>query len=225
MLFSIISAIDSLLVRLLVRLELENLENLPTSGAFIAVANHMGRLDAALVYDVIKRRDIIIFVAEKYRRFAVIRWLVRQLDAIWLDRYNADFGALREVLERLKRGWALVMAPEGTRSKTGTLLPGRPGASYLAAKSGVLVIPVGGIGTEDWRVKQNLRRLHRTKVLLRFGTPFILPPLPKQGREAALEAYTDEIMCQIAVLLPPEQRGVYADHPRLQELLSSPTEI
>jgi 1-acyl-sn-glycerol-3-phosphate acyltransferase len=225
MFFSLISAIDSLLMRLLVRLELENPEYLPTSGAYIAVANHMGRLDAALVYDVIKRRDVIIFVAEKYRRYAIIRWIARQLSAIWLDRYNADFGALREVLERLKQGWALVMAPEGTRSKAGTLLPGRPGASYLAAKSGVPVIPVGGIGTEDWRVKQNLRHLRRTKVLLRFGKPFILPPLPRQGRDAVLDEYTDEIMCQIAALLPPEQRGVYADHPRLQDLLSSPAEI
>ena len=180
----------------------------------------MGRLDAALVYDVIKRRDIIIFVAEKYRRYALIRWIVRQLDAIWLDRYNADIAALREVLARLKKGWALAMAPEGTRSKTGTLLPARPGASYLASKSGVLVIPVGVIGTEDWRVKQNLRRLRRTEVLLRVGKPFTLPPLPVKDREAALAAYTDEIMCQIAALLPPEQRGAYADHPRLKELLS-----
>jgi len=220
MLFSIIRIFDRLLLRLLARLEVENLENLPTRGAYIAVANHMGRLDAALVYDVIKRRDIIIFVAEKYRRYALIRWIVRQLDAIWLDRYNADIAALREVLARLKKGWALAMAPEGTRSKTGTLLPGRPGASYLAAKSGVLVIPVGGIGTEDWRVKQNLRRLRRTEVLLRVGKPFTLPPLPVKDREAALAAYTDEIMCQIAALLPPEQRGAYADHPRLKELLS-----
>jgi 1-acyl-sn-glycerol-3-phosphate acyltransferase len=221
MLFSLIQILDSLLVRLLVRLEIENPDYLPSSGAYIAVANHMGRLDAALVYDVIRRRDVIIFVAEKYRRYALIRWIVRQLDAIWLDRYNADFAALREVLDRLKRGWALAMAPEGTRSKTGTLLPGRPGASYLAAKSGVPVIPVGGIGTEDWRIKANLRRLRRTEVLLRMGKPFVLPPLPKQGREAALAAHTDEIMCQIAVLLPPEQRGAYADHPRLLELLSS----
>ncbi|HLE14981.1 MAG TPA: lysophospholipid acyltransferase family protein [Anaerolineales bacterium] len=220
MLFSIIRIFDRLLLRLLARLEVENLENLPTRGAYIAVANHMGRLDAALVYDVIDRRDIIIFVAEKYRRYALIRWIVRQLDAIWLDRYNADIAALREVLARLKKGWALAMAPEGTRSKTGTLLPGRPGASYLAAKSGVLVIPVGGIGTEDWRVKQNLRRLRRTEVLLRVGKPFTLPPLPVKDREAALAAYTDEIMCQIAALLPPEQRGAYADHPRLKELLS-----
>ena len=220
MLFSIIRIFDRLLLRLLARLEVENLENLPTRGAYIAVANHMGRLDAALVYDVIKRRDIIIFVAEKYRRYALIRWIVRQLDAIWLDRYNADIAALREVLARLKKGWALAMAPEGTRSKTGTLLPGRPGARYLAAKSGVLVILVGGIGTEDWRVKQNLRRLRRTEVLLRVGKPFTLPPLPVKDREAALAAYTDEIMCQIAALLPPEQRGAYADHPRLKELLS-----
>lgn len=221
MIFTIIQLINRLFMRLFVQLEIENQANLPTSGAYIAVANHTGRLDAVLVYDVLRRRDVIIFVAEKYRKYAVFRWLVRQLDAIWLDRYSADFAALRQVLQRLEKGWALAMAPEGTRSKTGALLPGRPGASYLAAKSGVLVIPVGGTGLEDWRVKQNLRHLRRSRVLLRIGEPFTLPPVPAKDREAALEKYTDEIMCRIAALLPEEQRGVYAEHPRLKELLAA----
>jgi 1-acyl-sn-glycerol-3-phosphate acyltransferase len=221
MYFSVILFLNHLLIRLVARVKIEKPENLPTSGAFIAVANHTGWLEAFLVYDVLDRRDIIIMLAEKYRRYAVFRWLVRQLDAIWLDRYNADFAALREVLERLKNGWALAMAPEGTRSKSGALLPGHPGASYLAAKSGVPLIPVGAIGTEGWRLSSNMRRLRRTDVLLRVGQPFCLPPLPARGREAALAAYTDEIMCRIAALLPPEQRGAYADHPRLKELLSA----
>ena len=46
-----------------------------------------------------------------------------------------------------------------------------------------------------------------------------MPPMPKVNRDAWLAEQTDEIMCQIAALLPPDHRGVYADHPRLHELL------
>jgi 1-acyl-sn-glycerol-3-phosphate acyltransferase len=119
----------------------------------------------------------------------------------------------------LKEGHVLVIAPEGTRSQTGALIEGRSGASYLAAQSGVPVIPVGIHGSEDQVVGANLRRLRRTTIIARVGKPFQLPPLKRGQREQALQAYTDEIMCQIAALLPPEYRGVYADHPRLMEIL------
>jgi 1-acyl-sn-glycerol-3-phosphate acyltransferase len=53
------------------------------------------------------------------------------------------------------------------------------------------------------------------------GPAFQLPPLPTegQGRDEALKADTDEIMCRIAALLPEAYRGHYSNHPRLRELL------
>ena len=47
----------------------------------------------------------------------------------------------------------------------------------------------------------------------------MLPALTRQERDKILQQSTDEMMCQIAALLPPAYRGVYADHPRLAELL------
>jgi 1-acyl-sn-glycerol-3-phosphate acyltransferase len=52
------------------------------------------------------------------------------------------------------------------------------------------------------------------------GKPYYLPEIDMANRQAWLERYTDEIMCQIAALLPLEYRGFYADHPRLKELLA-----
>jgi 1-acyl-sn-glycerol-3-phosphate acyltransferase len=111
------------------------------------------------------------------------------------------------------------MSPEGTRSPTGGLLEGRPGAAYLAAKSGLPVVPVAEYGGEDAKVIERLRRFRRMEIHIQVGEPFILPPLPARNREAVLQEYTDEIMCRIAALLPPAYHGVYADHPRLKELL------
>jgi 1-acyl-sn-glycerol-3-phosphate acyltransferase len=213
------------LAPLLMHLEVTGLENLPTDGAYIAAANHLGMLDPVLVYYLLDRQDVILIVAEKHSKYAIVRWLVRSLNAIYIDRYNANMAVIRQVLKRLRQGEVLVIAPEGTRSQSGTLLEGRPGASFLAAKADLPVIPVGATGTEDRLFLANLKRLRKTPVSMRIGEPFRLPPLPKQGREAALQADTIEIMCRIAALLPPEYRGVYADHPRLQELLSPESQV
>jgi len=210
-----------LIVRLATRLEVHGLENLPDSGSFVIASNHLGRLDPALVYCILDRSDIIMLVAEKYREIPLVPCLVKQLDGIWVDRFNADMGAVRQALTRLRKGGVLVLAPEGTRSKTGALVQGWPGAGYLAAKAGAPIVPVALVGTEDKVVGANLRRLKRSAVLARAGAPFTLPPVPTKDREAALEVFTDEIMCRIAALLPPIYRGVYLDHPRVQELLAT----
>lgn len=206
-------------IRATTRLQAIGQEYIPTKGSYVVVSNHLGRLDPALVYYYIDRRDIILLIAEKYRRIPLMPWFVKQVNGMFVDRFNADFSAVREALQRLKAGGVLVLAPEGTRSKVGSLLEGRPGASFLASKAGAPIIPVAITGTEDKKVIANLKRLRRSPVILRVGQPFYLPPLRGKDREAGLAQYTDEIMCRLAALLPHEYRGVYADHPRLKELL------
>ena len=198
-------------LRLIARVELEGVENIPRQGGCILAANHLGRLDVPLVLYTLPREDMILIVAEKYRRVAFFRYLAKKLDVLFVDRYEADFATVREVLRRLKRGGVFVIAPEGTRSPAGSLLPGRPGAAYLAARSGAPVIPVGVTGTEDRLVLHNLKRLRRSRIRARMGAPFRVPPLPRgEDREAALRERTELIMCRIAALLPPAYRGVYA---------------
>jgi 1-acyl-sn-glycerol-3-phosphate acyltransferase len=217
--YSLIRFFGRLLVRLVTRIEVSGIERLPATGAYIATGNHLGVLDPILVYHLLDRRDIIMLVAEKYRRYAMARWLVKSADAIYVERFSSDFAVMRQVLERLKRGWAMIIAPEGTRSKTGGLLRGRSGAAYLAAKSGAPVLPVGVIGTEDKAMLAYLKRFRRAPVKIIVGEAYTLPPLPKEGRDQVLQQYTDEIMCRIAALLPKDYRGVYADHPMLMEML------
>ena len=217
--YSLIRFFGRLLVRLVTRIEVSGIERLPATGAYIATGNHLGVLDPILVYHLLDRRDIIMLVAEKYRRYAMARWLVKSADAIYVERFSSDFAVMRQVLERLKRGWAMIIAPEGTRSKTGGLLRGRSGAAYLAAKSGAPVLPVGVIGTEDKAMLAYLKRFRRAPVKIIVGEAYTLPPLPKEGRDQVLQQYTDEIMCRIAALLPKDYRGVYADHPMLKEML------
>ena len=214
-----------LLLKLLTRIELKGEQNLPSSsGNYVIASNHLGLVDAFLPFFILNNTNLVLLVGEKWKEIAIMRWLGRQLNFVFVDRFNPDLKAIREVLTRMKNGEVLVITPEGTRSKVGHLIDGKPGVSYLAAKMGYPILPVGISGSFDPIFFGQLKRLHRPKVFINIGPIFSLPPLPSesQGREGALKSDTDEIMCRIAALLPEERRGVYTLHPRLKELLNQP---
>lgn len=208
------------LLNSIARFELRGKENLPTTGGMIIAANHIGILDIVMVYYGIDRTDLFIPVAEKWEKVGWIRWLGKHLNFLFVDRYNPDLKALRKMIALMEEGNCLVIAPEGTRSLTGSLNEGKPGVAYLAARSGFPVVPIAITGTEDKVILENVKRFKKSKITLTSTKPFIIPPLPKENREAALQKATDEIMCQIAALLPERYRGVYAGHPRVRELLN-----
>lgn len=206
-------------VNLIASVEIHGYENMPAEGAFVIATNHLGMLDAAMLYYAINRWDVFIPVAEKWEENAFLRWLGKYFNFIFIDRFNPDLKALRKIIALMEAGNILVIAPEGTRSRAGTMIEGKPGVSYLAAKLNRPILPVGLAGTEDKSVIDNLKHFRRTHVVVTAGEPFSLPQLPPRERDAALRAFTDEIMCRIAVLVPERYRGVYANHPRLKELL------
>jgi 1-acyl-sn-glycerol-3-phosphate acyltransferase len=201
------------------KIEVHNLDNVPSTGSFVLATNHLGVLDIVMPAYLFGRWDMFIMVAEKWKKRAFARWLGNNLNFLYIDRFNPDLAALRDVITRMKNGQVLIIAPEGTRSHTGALIEAKPGVSYLAAKLGYPIVPASLAGTSDKTFFDNLRHFRKTHVILTAGKPFRLPPLPAQDREETLQRYTDEIMCQIAALLPEEYRGVYRDHPRLKELL------
>jgi 1-acyl-sn-glycerol-3-phosphate acyltransferase len=203
---------------LLTRLEVIGLENVPLQGGCILATNHLSRLDPPLLFMLIERDDLTALVADKYQKYPFIPWFVNTLNGIWIHREEADFRALKAARQYLQQGGLLGIAPEGTRSRSRKLLPGKPGVAYLADKADVPVIPVAVSGTEGAIFKIFTFRRPRIRVV--FGKPFKLPPLGRGQKEMGLERNTDEIMCRIAALLPPQYRGVYADHPRLKEILA-----
>jgi 1-acyl-sn-glycerol-3-phosphate acyltransferase len=215
----IIRFVTRAILRIIARIEINGSLEFPPNGCIIAT-NHLGRLEAFLAIILPNRDDMVLLIAEKYQKYAIWRYFARKIDGIWLNRYDADFQALRAVYKRLQQGEVLAIAVEGTRSPTEALLPGKPGAAFLAAKSGVPVVPLAIWGTEDRVVKARLRRFKRLDIKINVGEPYYLPPMGRRDRDAYLQTQTDEMMCQIAALLPPKYRGVYADHPRLKEILA-----
>jgi 1-acyl-sn-glycerol-3-phosphate acyltransferase len=198
--------------------EVEGLDNIPTQGPYILVANHLSRVDAPLLLTIVRNDNVTGWAAAKYRQHLLFGLIIRLGGGIFIRRGEIDRDALAAALAWLRKGNIFGMAPEGTRSKTGALIRAKTGAAYLADQAKVPVVPVAITGTEA--MTQNLLRLRRSRLTVRVGEPFRLPPLQESERTKSLRRNTDEIMCRIAAMLPPAYRGVYAEHPSLKEFLS-----
>lgn len=202
----------------LTRLTVDGLENIPKKGGCLLTINHLGIVDAPILFGLIKRNDFTGLVAKKHQKTPVVNWIVYRANGIWIDREGLDMAAIKACQAFLDEGGMLGIAPEGTRSDTHQLIAAKPGVAFLAARAEVPIVSVAISGTEASLEK--ILRLKRPKVNIKIGKPFYLPPIDRQDRAGSLKRNTDEIMCRIAALLPPGYRGVYANHPRLWELLN-----
>ena len=202
------------------RLEFHGKENLLAEGGFLLTANHLSRLDPPLVLSAMPSRHLALLGADNYRSNPLFRFVLESVDVIWVNRGATSPSTLKAAIQLLQEGAVFGIAPEGTRSRTHGLIRGKTGAAFLALATGAPVLPVALTNTD--KVIANILRLRRTPVSVTFGRPFSLAEPGQRRRHDAerLEQATDEIMCRIAALLPPEYRGVYADHPRLKELLA-----
>jgi len=205
------------LMALLTRRTVEGRENLPPKGPYIVAANHLHLLDAPLLYALVGSDQLSGWAAEKWQNDPFIGTILKLGGATFIRRGEVDREAISAAVDWLKAGKVFGIAPEGTRSKTGGLIRGKSGIAYIAHEAGVPIVPIGHYGTE--KIWSALAHLRRQPVTVRIGKPFFLPPLSAHDRAASLRQQAEEVMCRIAILLPPGYRGMYADHPLLQELL------
>jgi 1-acyl-sn-glycerol-3-phosphate acyltransferase len=203
-----LQSIVRFLVRHLTRIEFIDYENIPPRGGVILAINHNSYLDTPVIFVNPQRPDITALVTTKYQDKPFIKWFTETAEGIWINRDIADFSAIRKASEVLARGVALGIAPEGTRSKDAKLQEGKPGTVMLALKSGVPIVPVGITGTED--AFDQLKRLRKPHITVRFGEPFTLPDFHPHHRSEELQKWTTILMQRIAALLPESYRGVYA---------------
>lgn len=208
------------LIRILTKYKVVDGDLIPPQDGLLMTTNHISRLDVPFLMAMTDRTDLVAIVANKYKKKLFFKWILEKIGTIiWMDRETTDFSALREVLEYLRKGRVVGIAPEGTRSQGAIgMLEGKQGAAVMAARASVRILPVGITGTD--KIYAHWMKLHRPPVTIRVGEPYTLPEIDMDDRQSWLERYTDEIMCRIAVLLPPEYRGFYAEHPRLKELLA-----
>lgn len=193
---------------LIVRLQVEGLDNVPAAGPAILMINHVAFLDPVMLIACVQRRIVPMSKIENLR-LPGVSLLIRLWGAINVRRGEVDRAALRQAMEALQAGHLLLMAPEGTRSKSGELQEPHDGIAYVATRTSALVVPVGIVGTPD--VARNWKQWRRTTVHVTFGRPFYFETEGARVGREALSQMTREAMYQLAAMLPPQQRGRFSN--------------
>lgn len=201
------TGIMGLMFRLLARVEITGLDNVPKEDNFILLINHLHWSDVPL-FGAFMPRQIVVFAGERWAGRWPMNWVLTNVGhAIYVHRGEIDRRALRAAMKTLEDGLCLGVAPEGTRSRTGGLIEAKAGAAYLATRSGAMMLPAVSWGQE--RLFKDLFRFQRTVIHVSIGKPFRFPESARNARGEELQTYTDQIMQTLAGMLPEEYRGVY----------------
>lgn len=184
-------------------------DNVPPTGPVILAANHASYLDPPLIGSALPR-EINYLARESLFRFPIVGAVLRSWNCVPVDRDGGGAAGLRAILDRLLAGGAVIVFPEGTRSRDGKLQPARAGLGLMVIKSTAPVVPVRVVGTfEAYGRHHKLPRPHEVRVS--FGTPLEFASLRAEAEKCTklrlkeiYQQVADEIMAAIGELRPSE---------------------
>lgn len=156
---------------LMFRTRVYGLENVPSEGGVLLVSNHLSYGDPIFATMAVPRECNYMARDTLFRN----RWfsrLIASVNAFPVRRGEADIGAIKESLRRLKQGKVLLLFPEGTRSPDGRIQPMLPGVGAIAVKARVPIVPtlLDGV-VQAWPRHQALPR--PGQVLVEYGAPLM----------------------------------------------------
>jgi 1-acyl-sn-glycerol-3-phosphate acyltransferase len=186
-----------------------NPERVPLAGPVILASNHASYIDPPLVGAGVPRH-INFLARDSIFRVPILATILRSWEVVPVDRDGGSGRGLKLILRRLAEGGAIILFPEGTRTRHGELNPARSGIGLTVVKSSAPVVPVRVFGThEAFGPHMWLPRPRR--VTVKYGHPL---PFAAERAEAATsskqrvkEIYqevADKIMAEITRLEPRE---------------------
>jgi 1-acyl-sn-glycerol-3-phosphate acyltransferase len=185
-----------------------NAERVPLEGPVILASNHCSFIDPPLVGAGLKR-GINCLARENLFRFPVLGWILHRWQVVPVDREGGGAKGLKAILDRLLDGGAIILFPEGTRSRDGRLQPARAGIGLTVIKSSAPVVPVRVFGTFEAynRHMRFPRPCHR--VIVKYGSPMSFEKLRLEAKTCSkprlkeiYQQVSEEIMQAIAALQP-----------------------
>ena len=189
-------------------LRVEGLEHLPAQGPVILAANHFHFVDPPLLLAACPRQIEFVAGAQRPNSPGWAQIFPKLWGYIPAFRGGYSRSTLTGAQEVLKQGGVLGIFPEGG-SWAEFLRPARTGTAYISALTGAQLVPVSIIGGPELLAKG------RSRVTLVFHPAMAAPVCTAKGqkRRAELDAWSDDLMAQIASVLPDEQRGKFSADP------------
>ena len=223
MVYVVIRTVLGVLFRLLWRPQIDGVEHVPADGAVIVASNHLSFIDSIVIPLAVPHRRVTFLAKSEYFTGGGLlgfprRAFFRGMGAVPIERgeHKDAQAAMQSALQILAKGWAFGVYPEGTRSRDGRLYRGQTGAAWLALETGVPVVPVGLIGTDQVQpVGARVPRIGRVRV--RFGPP--IDPTAYAGLRPAQarRQLTDDVMDAVAGLSGQPRADGYNTHATAQQ--------
>jgi 1-acyl-sn-glycerol-3-phosphate acyltransferase len=193
------------------RITVTGRENIPLKGGMCFVSNHGSIFDILLILAYAGRP--FGFIAKKELSYVpLLNMWIALLGGFFIDRKNAR-KALRTInkgIRQISSGDAMIIFPEGHRSRGQGLLPFHPGSLKLATQAGAPIVPVALAGSYD--VFEKNYRLNSTSVGISFGTPIPTADLPPEDRKQRLADRTREIIGTMLEELGSKGRDLDPSH-------------
>jgi 1-acyl-sn-glycerol-3-phosphate acyltransferase len=191
------------------RIDSRQLVKIPARGPLILTANHINFLETPVIFPRLFPRPVTALAKIEYWDSLFFRFLFNLWKLIPIRRGEADLEAFQKALAAMQAGKILIILPEGTRSSDGKMQEAHAGIVLLAVRSGAPILPVAHWGGEN--VWENLKHFKRTDFKIAVGNPFKVETGGKALSRDVRQQIANEIMYQIAALLPENYRGVYTD--------------
>jgi 1-acyl-sn-glycerol-3-phosphate acyltransferase len=205
----LINFIIRVYTRIACRIDAPDLQTTPMQGPLIIITNHTGQIEVPLLFAHLQPRKLTGWAKIEAWDNKFLNWVFSIWGIIPVRRGEADMQALKAALRALEKGYIFGIAPEGTRNRNGVLIRALPGIVTLALHTGAPVLPVAHWGGE--KLMKNLKQFKRTDFHIRLGEPFKVDTQGVKVTSEIRQQIVDDMMYEIAKLIPEEYRGVYSD--------------
>lgn len=198
-------------------IKIEGLENIEkVEGPKIFICNHLSNSDGLVLNDILKDKYDPTFVAgEKLSKDPLTSLAMLPVKTINIKPNSPDKKALTDIVKLVKGGNNLMIFPEGTRSRVGSLIEAKKGIVLIQRLTKATIIPIAMTGTEKLLpINQNGdmsgESFNHADVNIKFGYPIIMPVKDKdEDKHAFDDRALEHIMKSIANMLPEKYKGIY----------------
>jgi 1-acyl-sn-glycerol-3-phosphate acyltransferase len=191
LIWSVVRLLSRFVFTLAFRARVLGQNRMPAAGGVLIASNHQSYLDPVLLAFAL-HRPVSYMARRTLFQNAAFRWLITSLNAFPVTREGVDITAMREAVNRLRGGWALLVFPEGTRTTTGAIGPIRPGILAIAERAHAVILPAVIEGAfEAWPRRSGPRP---APIWVKYGRPIRPDEYGRMSRDELTQRLQSELL-------------------------------